>query len=102
MWHTEPPEYRPAIELVRGWVTNTDRGWKAYHGVIDPDRIAAVREDIARTRDADIKSLIAGGRGLFRDETEWYVEHLISLRNKMITFLNARLARGKGVLYTIG
>lgn len=102
LWHVEPPEHRPAIELVRGLVTNTDRGWKAYYGLIDPDRVAAVRDDVARTRDADIESCVSAGRGPFRDEPEWYVDHLISLRDEMITFLDERLVRGEGVLYMIG
>jgi len=102
LWQTEPPEHRPANELVRGWVTNSPWGWKAHYGVIDPDRVAAVRDDIARTRDADIEVYIAADGGRFRDASEAYVRYLIALRKDMIVFLDERLARGEGVLYTIG
>jgi len=103
LWRTEPPKHRPAIELVRGDVTHTSRGgWKPYYGIIDPDRVEAVRRDISLTRDDHIEDFIAAGLGRYRDDPELYVQDLIVRRDSMLTFLDARLVRGEGVLYTIG
>ena len=103
LWRTDPPEHRPAIELVRGDVTHTSRGgWKPHYGIIDPDRVEAVRDDIFLTRDADIDEFIDAGRGRYRDDPASYVRDLILRRDSMLTFLDARIARGEGVLYSIG
>lgn len=102
LWHCEPPDRRPALELVQGRVTDTHRGWKPHFGVIEPERVSAVRDDIRATRPEDIAAHIEAGRGRFRDEPEPYVRDLTARLTEMLTFLDARLERGEGVLYTIG
>ncbi len=102
LWHIEPPKYRPAIELVDGWVTNHPRGWIPHYGIVAPDRVGPVRDDIVRTNEAEITSFITAGPRRFGDEPDLYVKYLTRLRGAMITFLDERLARGEGVLYTIG
>jgi len=101
LWESLPPAPRPALELVDGWVTDHPRGWIPHYGIIAPDRIAAVRDDVARTEEAHIRTFIDSGHGSYGDESESYVRYLVSLHNAMITFLDERLARGEGVLYTI-
>jgi hypothetical protein len=102
LWRSEPPQHRPAIELVRGWVTYTPRGWKSHFGVIEPDRVATVRDDIARTHDAEIELFTASGGVAFREEPDLYAKYLSARRAEMLRFLDERLARGEGVLYRIG
>jgi len=102
LWHTGPPLYRPAIELVRGWVTDTHRGWKPYYGIIDPDRVSAIRDDVRATRDDDIAVFVESGGGRYRDEPQLCIRSLIAFRHKILSFLDERVKRGEGVLYTIG
>ena len=102
LWHTEPPLHRPAIELVRGQVTDTHRGWKPHYGIIDPDRVSAVRDDVRATRDDDIVVFVESGGGRYRDEPQLYIRSLIAFRDKILPFLDERANRGEGVLYTIG
>jgi len=99
--HTEPPLFRPAIELVRGWVTGTYRGWKPHYGIIDPDRVSAVRDDVRVTRDDDIVVFVESGGGRYGDEPQLCIRSLVAFRDKILTFLDERVNRGEGVLYTI-
>ena len=91
-----------AIELVRGWVTDTHRGWKPHYGIIDPDRVSAVRDDVRATRDDDIVVFVGSRGGQYGDEPQLYIRGLIAFRDKILTFLDERANRGEGVLYTIG
>lgn len=102
LWHTEPPVHRPALELVRGQVTNTTRGWKPHYGIVEPDRVRAVRDDVRVTGDGDIVAFVETSGRRYPDEPVPYIRDLISCRNAILTFLDARVDRGEGVLYSIG
>lgn len=102
LWKPSLPVHRPAFELVRGDVTHTHRGWKPYYGVIGPERVGDVRDDVRATTDHDIVRFIESGSERYRGEPESYGRSLIMHRRAMVTFLDQRLEGGEGVLYTIG
>ena len=102
LWDIEPRGSRCAIELVRGQVTTTMRGHRPHYGIVTFDRLTSIRTDVTRTGRDEISAFIRAGFGRYRDAPSSYVDSLICYRDAMLTFLDARLLRMEGVIYTIG
>ena len=95
-------ESRPAHMLVEGRVTQSSNGWIPHYGVLDPEQVRQVAEDLA-TIDEDVL-VRAGVRGY-----DGVIARGSSDFNYVMQYLNAAkeftalLARdGLGLIYTIG
>jgi len=98
---SEPP--RAASALVHGDVTHTSYGWRSYRGLISPDQVARVADDLASVS-ADLvrERLLEHRRYGNDDRTQQDIEYVTSFLPEAQAFTRRVADEGRAILYYIG
>ena len=97
----ESDPVRPAASLVRGDVTHTGYGWRAYRGLIAPADVPGVAEDLATVTSELVRErvLLNPRFGDRAEEDFEYVSHFLPEAQE---FTKRVGDAGRGILYYIG
>jgi hypothetical protein len=96
---------RPAYELVRGHVENTDAGWRSFVRVLTASQVRAIAVDLSAVDECEVMTRLAGRVPHSSEDSERFehdVEYTLEYLQRAIEFVRDLSQRGLGLAYSIG
>ena len=92
-----------AIQLVAGGVTHTPRGWISYRGLLSPDVVQEIVDELATVDAEKVRRQMLDHRiGYGDDRVQQDAEYAVEFFNRAKEFLRTVSSQGRGVVYNIG
>ena len=92
---------RPAAALVSGRVTDMPWGWRSHKGLLSPDEVAAVADDLASVSDELVRERLLAGPGV-DDRTERDIAYVCHFLPEAQAFTRRVADANRAILYYIG
>lgn len=97
-------DLQKATQLVTGAVTNTPRGWISYQGLVSPDVVREMVDELATVDAETVRRQMLDHRIGYDDDdrVEQDAGYTVEFFQRAKEFLGTAGSRGRGVVYYIG